>query len=283
MQHYSASDEAKIIARAKQGDPDAIAAMMNYFFNSQGIQVTVTWKPNVLLILLEAAQTPTQEETVSPIKRAIKLLGLEQIQEIWIYARQQGATSLVWQTKIDLNHQQATINPLALISWLNQGGKESSYLASSPITEPEQSIRFLRFYLNQQDTALVALDDIQSIFRIAPQQILPVPNLANHVLGIYHYRGTLVWLIDFSQQIGFDSCLSLCGASGVLTAIAIPTNQDLFAIVVPRIATIETHEAKMLHPADSALFPSRLLPFISTYVTNSASPVLSPQMVLQQI
>ncbi len=75
----------------------------------------------------------------------------------------------------------------------------------------------------------------------------------------------------------------MCGGAGVLTAIAIPVGQDLFAITVPRIATVETHASSVLKPVDAALFSAKLLPFIQTYITSSVSPVLSPQAVLQQV
>ncbi|MEB3213529.1 MAG: hypothetical protein VKL39_19425, partial [Leptolyngbyaceae bacterium] len=207
MPHPSAINEDKIVAHAQQGNPDAIATMMNHFFNKKGIQVAVTRKPDALLILVEAAQVPSQEETLPPMQRALKRLGLDHIHEIQVYARQQKALTVAWKNRIDLGKPLTVVDSatqsLQLISWLNQGRKKTVDVATEPLGDAEESIRFLRFYLNEKDTALIALEDIQSIFQVVPQQILRVPNLAEPVLGIYYHRGALVWLVDIGQQLDF--------------------------------------------------------------------------------
>ena len=55
-----------LIAFAQQGHPEAIAAMLNYYFNERQILVKVGWEDETLILLCEATELPSPS-TVSPL------------------------------------------------------------------------------------------------------------------------------------------------------------------------------------------------------------------------
>jgi cell division septation protein DedD len=90
--------------RAKQGDEKAIAAVLNHFFQPQGITAKATLKQGNLLLLIESEMVPDQDTLVPFIHQGLANLGIANINpKVKIGGRQiRGRTA--WQQQIDLEH-----------------------------------------------------------------------------------------------------------------------------------------------------------------------------------
>ncbi|PSN14399.1 hypothetical protein C7293_11890 [filamentous cyanobacterium CCT1] len=95
-----------VLQLARQGDPDAIAALMNRHLETQGITAHVVQQESTLQVDLEGAQIPSQVDLVAFVKKGITGLELAAIQRLTIRGKQAGATASAWSE--DLVLQTAT-------------------------------------------------------------------------------------------------------------------------------------------------------------------------------
>lgn len=97
----------KLLAQAKQGDPKAIAALMNRSTQSKGISVKASLKERCLQVLFEGNVVPHQGKTLEFVRDGMAKLQVETVDRVKVYGRQVGQETPVWQDEIVL----ASSNP----------------------------------------------------------------------------------------------------------------------------------------------------------------------------
>lgn len=304
----------EVLTLAKQGDPIAIATLINHSLNPRGITAKVGWKNQCLGILLEALPVPDQEEMIAFIRQILGHLQLESIRWVKVGGYQPGQSIPAWHEEIELegtlvSASEFAYSPASLTSWLNQGlassdrdeisieqmallpqsstqfpfavnSAISNRANSSSVDSHSNERRFLRFYFNAEETALLPLTSIQQVLKLPVEEILPVPHMPDCILGIYNWRGEMLWLVDLSQQLGFASVLTDLQLTATMTVLVIQNDRRFLGVVVPRLREIETHSLQQLQPPTSA-FPAKLLSFMQGYFSPSGSPVLNPKALFQ--
>jgi hypothetical protein len=93
---------------AKQGNPKALATMLNRSLKPKNITAKVGMKNDCLQILLESAQIPDQEAMVSFIRNGLIKLEVESINAVKVYGRQLGEESPAWNQTFELMTVQDT-------------------------------------------------------------------------------------------------------------------------------------------------------------------------------
>jgi positive phototaxis protein PixI len=310
MSNPQTAEIESILTLAKQGDPGAIAALINRSLNPKGITARVGWKNQCLGILLEALPIPDQEDMITFIRQSLGELQPESVRLLKIGGYQPGQSVPVWYKEIELEETSASISEVnyrasSITSWLNQGleanyGREDlgeygglpqsstalqlagaiNSAVSSPGDRNPNELRFLRFCFNVEETALLPLTSIQQVLKVPVTEVLPVPHMPNCVLGIYNWRGEMLWLVDLAQQLGFPSVLIDSHPAETLNAIIVHSEYKFLGMVVPQIREIETYSLQHLQPPSSA-FPTKLLSFMQGYFSSSGSPVLNPKALIQ--
>jgi chemotaxis signal transduction protein len=169
-----------------------------------------------------------------------------------------------------------------LSQWLHQGedpnGVAPAPAPDLPATKGEGQ-RFLRFHLGFEDTALLPVDEVREVLRIAATDILPVPHMPESVLGVYNWRGEIVWMIDLNQLVGFPAIAPNLTATSMAVAIVLECDAQNLGLVVPQIEDIEWHDSPNIQPPNAGLFPDRLLPFVQGYLSEASSMVLNPSAI----
>jgi hypothetical protein len=87
---------------AKQGNPKAIAVMLERSLQPHSITAKVGRKEDCLQILLESAQIPEEQTIISFIRNGLVKLGVESITTVKVFARQTGKESPAWQQTFEL-------------------------------------------------------------------------------------------------------------------------------------------------------------------------------------
>lgn len=95
-------DQPHLLELARQGNPIAIAALMNAVLNPHQIQAQVGLEARCLCILLESNQALSQEVLVRFVERGLLRLGTELIDTVKIYSRKTGKSSFSWVRKFEL-------------------------------------------------------------------------------------------------------------------------------------------------------------------------------------
>ena len=94
--------EQNLLKLAKQGNPKAIAAMLNQSLKSKNITAKVNLKDGCLHVLLESAQLPKQQTLVSFIRKGLIQLEAESIKTVKVYGRQTGEEFPAWNETFEI-------------------------------------------------------------------------------------------------------------------------------------------------------------------------------------
>lgn len=91
-----------VLELAKQGDPQAIAALMNQSLQPRGMTARVEREGSLLEVVLEADRIPNREALSTFVQKGISNLGVESIQAVRIIGQQTGASFPAWMHELDL-------------------------------------------------------------------------------------------------------------------------------------------------------------------------------------
>jgi tetratricopeptide (TPR) repeat protein len=112
----SARTKPSLIEAAKQGNPKAIAKLMNRSLQPKGITVKVALDKNCLQVMLESSQLPTSS-LVEVIRKGLLGLGVESIKQVKVYGKQIGEEIPDWSEEFELaiptNLMKSIISPSA--------------------------------------------------------------------------------------------------------------------------------------------------------------------------
>lgn len=142
----------------------------------------------------------------------------------------------------------------------------------------EEGEKFLRFQLGAEGIALLPLNIIKQVMQVSVAEILPVPQMPDCVLGIYNWRGEMLWLVDIGQLVGFtalcDRGLAPGWQGGDIMAIAIQIQDKTLGLVVRQINDIERHKLDQINLPTIGLFAPEVMPYLQGYLIAGNQEVL---------
>jgi len=73
-----------------------------------------------------------------------------------------------------------------------------------PTTESEQARTesLIRFHLVPETTALLTISQLSEVLKIDLRQLVPLPKLPSWVMGLYNWRGEILWMVDLGGLVG---------------------------------------------------------------------------------
>ena len=74
----------------------------------------------------------------------------------------------------------------------------------SPQDLPQASTmtQFLKFNVSPDMTALLPVDQLVAVLKIEASKITAMPHLPPWVMGIYNWRGEVLWMVDTAKLLG---------------------------------------------------------------------------------
>ncbi len=87
---------------AKQGNPKALATLINQSLKPKNITAKVSLKDDCLQVLLESAQIPKQQAMVSFMRNGLTKLEVESIKTVKVFGRQVGEESPAWSQSFEM-------------------------------------------------------------------------------------------------------------------------------------------------------------------------------------
>lgn len=94
--------QSQLLELAKQGDPQAIATLMNQTLQPRGITATTDLHDQRLEVILESAQVPNRQVLATFVQKGLATLGIQTIQSVKILGKQTGDSVPVWEQELDL-------------------------------------------------------------------------------------------------------------------------------------------------------------------------------------
>jgi len=87
---------------AKQGDPNALAALMNRSLKPKGVTAKVSRKDDCLRVMLESNEVPNQDSLTDFIRAGVLKLDVPGINTLQVFGKQIGDEIPTWSQKINL-------------------------------------------------------------------------------------------------------------------------------------------------------------------------------------
>jgi len=141
--------------------------------------------------------------------------------------------------------------------------------------------KFLHFSLKCEENALLALKHITEVVRLKAEEILPVPDVSDCVLGITNWRGEMLWLVDLGQLAGDPPLFARVQGNKLLPVIVVQAKGQSLGFAVQSIGDIELKDPIQIQPVASGLFPPNLLPLLSGYLPDRGGAVLDAVAITQ--
>lgn len=161
-----------------------------------------------------------------------------------------------------------------------QAAALSDPLGLEPIPE-DTSQRFLRFKLSGEYGTLLPLETVAEILQLAPVEILPVPEVPNHLLGVYNWRGTILWLTDLNALVGSSPLWQQTPFLEQSFVIVVESGERMVGLVVEHIDEVEMVAPETIHlPTD--LYSTPIAPFVMGYLPNHGGNVLDVDVIVER-
>ena len=125
--------------------------------------------------------------------------------------------------------------------------------------------RFLRFSLGHETTGLLSLDRLVEVIKVRPNEILPIPQVPEYLLGIVNRRGEAVWIVDLLYLMGATHLSQRELVPEVYMAILIQAQEQAIGLLVEQVSSIDVYNSTNLQPFPAQTLPSRLLSFLEGY------------------
>ena len=68
--------------------------------------------------------------------------------------------------------------------------------------------QFLRFQLQPELTAVIEIALVTELVNLPSDRIVPMPHLPPAVMGVYNWRGEILWVVDLAVLLGARSSMS---------------------------------------------------------------------------
>ena len=167
--------QLSVMDLAKQGDPQAIAALINRSLASKGIHAKAELEAECLKISLQATQVPNQKAVVTIIHRGMIVLQVKQIKRVKILTYRSDNHYLAWQHEINLE--------------LDLGDEPKQSLPTPQISKDTSVVQ-------DQNTDLVS----------NPKGVILVQKLSQIQQNLQEYQDIIVRFTD--EQFGTVRCLT---------------------------------------------------------------------------
>lgn len=125
--------------------------------------------------------------------------------------------------------------------------------------------RFLRFPLNGKVNGLLPLADLRGVIQVALTEILPVPQVAEFLLGIMNWRGEAIWILDLAGLLGATHWCRRENVRNSGMAMLVQVQNQTVGLLVEQVNTIEVYDSQERLAISASMLPARLKSFLQGY------------------
>lgn len=143
------------------------------------------------------------------------------------------------------------------------------------VLEAADAARFLQFPLGKETIGLLPLERLVEVIKIAPQEILPIPQVPDYLLGITNRRGEAVWIVDLLYLMGATHLSQRERIPEVCMGILVQAEEQVIGLLVEQVSSIEVYHLNNLQLFPPQMLPSELLAFLEGYFVDSEGNTLA--------
>ncbi|WP_019508930.1 chemotaxis protein CheW [Pleurocapsa sp. PCC 7319] len=157
----------------------------------------------------------------------------------------------------------------------DQSLKSSLLTAGEELSSQTEEEQFLKFRLHPNSQVMLPIKQITEVLKIQFGQIVPIPQMPSWVMGVYNWRGDILWMVDLGNLIGFPAWHQNEINSSNQTAIVLSPNKENnrshvesnidLGLVVAHVEDIELCDLAKIQPSPSSMLTPQLEPFLQGY------------------
>ncbi len=133
----------------------------------------------------------------------------------------------------------------------------------------EHGGRFLKFPLNQEINVLLPLRELQAVINVNLQNVLPIPEVKQFCVGVSHWRGQAIWILDLANLIGANHWSIGAKIKDMGMAMLVQVEDETIGFLVETVSTISTLDPNKKLPLLESMVPEEWDAFFSGYFLDS--------------
>lgn len=151
-------------------------------------------------------------------------------------------------------------------------------------TSSKANEQFLRFHLFPNTTALLPIQQLTEVLTISRQQIVPIFQMPPWVMGVYNWRGEILWMVDLGHLVGLTPWHQQPMSASAHTVVVLQTNSNsatssntntqMIGVVVNRVEDIEWCNPDWIQSPPASTVTPELMPFLRGYWLKSNGEML---------
>jgi len=149
--------------------------------------------------------------------------------------------------------------------------------------------QFLRFHLVPETTAMLPVHQMTEVIAMTIGEIVPIPHMSAWVMGVYNWRGEILWMVDLGHLLGHTPLYQHATSCPTYTAIVIHeaqqmpgkqlsgnqvTSRKMLGLVVNRVEDMEWCNPDLIQSPPSSAVTPELVPFLRGYWLKSNSEII---------
>ncbi|MEM6445824.1 MAG: chemotaxis protein CheW [Cyanobacteria bacterium J06642_2] len=134
--------------------------------------------------------------------------------------------------------------------------------------------QWLRFFLEPNATALLLVTQMVEVLNIPIGSIVRIPDMPPWVMGVYNWRGEVLWVFDLGHLTGLTPWYQQETSASTYATIVLNVGGRTVGVVVKRVEDIELFDlADLRSPPASAVSPE-MAPYLRGYWLTEAGDML---------
>lgn len=85
--------------------------------------------------------------------------------------------------------------------------------------------QFLRLYLDSETGALLPITQLTEVLNVPCSQVMPIPHMHSWMMGVYNWRGEILWLVDLAHLVGITPLYQQALTSSSHTVIVLEADR----------------------------------------------------------
>ncbi len=150
-------------------------------------------------------------------------------------------------------------------------------LSNSPkqLASKTREEQFLRFCLHSDTKVMLPIRQITEVLKIQFGQIVPIPHLPAWVIGVYNWRGDILWMVNLGHLIGLESEYQQESNLSNHPVIVLSSNKEKtkidsennihLGLLIDSVEDIEMCDVEAIQSASNSNITRQIQPFLQGY------------------
>ena len=145
--------------------------------------------------------------------------------------------------------------------------------------------QFLRLYLDSETGALLPITQLTEVLNVACSQVMPIPHMHSWMMGVYNWRGEILWLVDLANLVGITPLYQQALTSSSHTVIVLEApleeadstgnDRKTLGLVVNQVGNIENCNPDLIKNIAFPAINTKLEAFLRGYWCKSDYEMLA--------